>query len=109
MKSGKHASATLVVAALLTPAVSMAAGEWHQENSNRGFSYHPEHAQSTFSRSQVQNEARAADPNRLIREGAPLDTFPAATAANSRGQVRAEVMGMPAADKKRLQTMYRGN
>lgn len=87
----------------------MAAGQWHQENTDRGSSYHPEHAQSTLSRSQVQSEAQAAEANRLIREGAPLDTFAATTAANSREQVRAEVVGMTGADKQRLQTMYRGN
>lgn len=109
MKSQKFASTALVIAALLAPAVSMAAGEWHQENTDRGASYHPEHAKSPLSRAQVQGEARATEPDRLVREGAPLDTFPTAAADKNREQVRAEVLGMTAAEKQRLQTMYRGN
>ncbi|NML17072.1 hypothetical protein [Azohydromonas caseinilytica] len=109
MKSRQYQIVTLVAAALLAPAISMANTEWHQENSDRGFSYHPEHAQRTLGRAQVQSDARSAEPGRIIREGAPLDTFPAATSTRTREQVRSEQLSLSADEKQRLQQLTRGN
>lgn len=109
MNVRKSSMMALVAATLLAPALSMANTEWHQENNNQGFSYHPEHAKSMLSRAQVQGDARSAATSSIIREGAPLDTFPAATSPKTREQVRNEYLSMSAGEKQRMQAFLGGN
>lgn len=99
----------LVAAALLAPTLSMANSEWHQENTDQGMSYHPEHAQSTLTRSQVQAAARSVAPGLIVREGPPLDTFPAATPTKTREQERNERLSLSAEEKQRLHLATQGS
>lgn len=108
IKSRSYATGLLVAAALLVPALSMANSVWHQENTDQGLSYHPEHAQSTLTRAQVQTDARSAAPGLIVREGPPLDTFPAATQTKTREQVRHELLSLSIEEKQRLHWAAQG-
>ncbi|MDZ5455697.1 MULTISPECIES: DUF4148 domain-containing protein [Azohydromonas] len=109
MKARSHCTGLLIGAALLAPALAMANAEWHQENTDQGLSYHPEHAQSTSTRAQVQADARSAAPGLIVREGPPLDTFPAATQTKTREQVRHERLSQSPEEKQRLQWTTQGS
>lgn len=108
MKARKSSLVALAAAALLAPTLSMAGSEWHLANNNRGFTYHPEHAKSSLTRAQVQGEARSAGPSQIIREGAPLDTAPAAP-GKTREQVHNERLSMSAEDQLRVQQLVQGS
>ncbi|WP_084267668.1 DUF4148 domain-containing protein [Azohydromonas lata] len=108
MKARSHCTGLLVTAALLAPALSMANTVWHQENTDQGLSYHPEHVPSTLTRAQVQAEARSAAPSLIVREGPPLDTFPAAARAQSRDQVRQDALSLSPEEKQRLHAAAQG-
>ncbi len=109
MKARRPSSVGLLVAAaLLAPTLSMANSEWHQESTDQGMSYHPEHAQSTLTRAQVQADARSAAPGLIVREGPPLATFTAVTPTKTREQVRNERLSLSAEEKQRLHLATQG-
>lgn len=106
MNARKSSMMAVIAAALLAPALSMADTPWVPNNTERGFSYQPDHA-STAAGAQGRSAGTAVAPGMLLREGAPLDTAPSTATGKTREQVRAELLSMSAAERQQLREQFR--
>lgn len=106
MNARKVSIVAAIAAALLVPALSMADSPWVPANNNQGYRYQPDHG-NTDKGVQGRTANVATSPDVLIREGAPLDTFPASTSGKTREQVRNEYLNMSAAEKQRQREIFR--
>lgn len=106
MNARKSSIMAVIAAALLAPALSMADTPWVPDNTDRGFSYQPNHA-GTAAGAQGRSAGTGVAPGVLLREGPPLDTFPSAATGKTREQVRNEYLNMSAAERQQLREQFR--
>lgn len=106
MNARKFSIVTAVAVTLIAPALSMADTPWVPDNTDRGFSYQPDHG-STAAGAQGRSAGTAVAPGALLREGTSQDTAPSAATGKTREQVRNEYLNMSAAEKQRLRELNR--
>ncbi|NML17071.1 hypothetical protein [Azohydromonas caseinilytica] len=99
MNTRKFSVVAALAAALLAPAVSMADSPWVPANNNQGYQYQPDHGHT--------------DKGAAGRSAASINTAASTSAAAASGktreQVRNEYLNMSAAEKQRMQELFRGN
>lgn len=106
MNTRKLSAVAALSAVLLAPAVSMADSPWVPANNNQGYRYQPDHG-STSSGAAGRNAAGVSMPDAAVRESAPPSTA-GTTSGKTREQVRNEYLNMSAAERQRLQELFRG-
>lgn len=109
MNTRKLSLITVVAAALLAPALSMADTPWVPANNEQGYNYDPAHATSSPQGVQGRSAPIAAAPGALFSETGSPTTMPSTATGKTREQVRNEYLNMSAAEKQRMQELYRGN
>ncbi len=110
MKLPHIAALKAIVLATALPLTAQASSMWHPAPTEEGFTYHPDHFQSTKTRAQVMAEVEAAlkDGTRaILQRGAPLP-IKSSEAPKTRQQVVDEMRSeSPEARRARLE-MYSG-
>ncbi|MDZ5455698.1 MULTISPECIES: hypothetical protein [Azohydromonas] len=99
MKTRKLSAVATLSAVLLAPAVSMADSPWVPANNNQGYRYQPDHG-STSTGAGGRSAAGVSTPDAA--------STASATTGKTREQVRNEYLNMSAAERQRLQEMFRG-
>ena len=92
--------AAALAGTLMIPATGMADGLWHPANTEAGFTEHPDHMLRGKTRATVLAElARKDGTLALLQRGAPIP-IPSAGPAKTRQQVRDELLGESAEQRR---------
>ena len=110
MKLPHIAALKAIVLATALPLTAQASSMWHPAPTEEGFTYHPDHFQSTKTRAQVMAEVEAALKDgtlAILQRGAPLP-IKSSAAPKTRQQVVDEMRSeAPEAQRARLE-LYSG-
>ncbi|TAL76691.1 MAG: DUF4148 domain-containing protein [Burkholderiaceae bacterium] len=109
MSLRKITLAVLITGSLVTPMAAFA-NFWHLNNSEIGFTTHPEHLTNSKTRAQVQQELQQAKADGswyYLQRGLPVpDTH--ADQGKTREQVQQELASMTKEEARRIQDFYAG-
>lgn len=99
MNTRKSTVVAALAAALLAPTISMADSPWVPANNNQGYRYQPDHGKMD----------KGAAGRSAVTVNTPASTSGATAIGKTREQVRNEYLNMTAAEKQRMQELFRGN